>query len=101
MEMKKDNAFVELNKDAFFSDLNRYIDYMQQEESCGEVIAVTRVDGCLVSQRIDAIKLLDVSEVVKCELIIFDGANLYGDSWKMIFHPGQLVSTFINENPIK
>ena len=87
-------------KETFWNELNKCIGYMQQEDVAGEVIVLTRIDSSLASKRIDSMQLLNVSEVLKCEMIVFDGANGLGDSWKHVFFPQQQTCLFVDENPL-
>lgn len=75
------------------------IDCMLQDDARGETIVFTRKDGHLIPQVVPA-KSIDLDNLGQYEIILFDGGNSAGDTWKQTFFPNQMHGIFVDENPL-
>lgn len=85
---------------AFRDAVARCVDCMLQYDARGETMVFIRIDGYLKTSVVKA-DTIDLNNLVQYDMILFDGGNSAGDSWMHTFHPLQLASNFVNENPIK
>lgn len=78
-----------MKKTTHFSDmLARAVSRMMQDDAIGEVLAFAREDGPLVIYEYSLKELADITEEAdQYEMIVFDGANKQGESWKHVFFP--------------
>lgn len=83
--------------DEFMWHLMQSFNCMLQDGAKGEIIVFERVDGSLVSKKIDAKMLLDEDRHNKYEMILFDGGNTHGNAWKHVFFPHQIKHFFVDE----
>lgn len=91
--------FTPEQRTLFRDKVTSSINSMLQDSALGETFVFRRVGVDLVSEAIspDAIDLDDLDQY---EMIIFDGGNLEGDSWKHIYLPKQLTDTCLGEFPL-
>lgn len=74
-------------------------DLMLQDDARGQTMAFVRKDGSLVPQVVSA-DSLDLENLGQYEMILFDGGNSAGDTWKHVFFPRQQKDCFVDENPL-
>ena len=80
--------------------LNTYIDRMFDDDAAGEVLLIKRENGQATMKAI--VPLLYNREemnreIEEAEIIIVDGGNSAGDSWKYIYHRKAEEGIFIVE----
>lgn len=82
--------------------LSGAIGLMLDEDAVGGVIAIKAGVGVEFWSHEQLHSLLDaddlLAQVQDAELILFDGGNIHGDSWKICFYPRQMIQTFVSEN---
>lgn len=85
--------------DRFTEHLGAACNSMLQDDSRGEVLGMARADGFLQVSRLsgDQIAALTPEEATAYEIVIFDGGNSAGDSWKHIFFPSLQVDYFVRD----
>lgn len=69
-------------------------DALDQNDGVGELLIFFRKDGRLHMEPIDRV---DVADLDRCEMILFDGGNTCGDLWKHVFFPRQRRNCFACE----
>lgn len=74
-------------------------DLMLQRDARGQTMAFVRKDGSLVPQVVSA-DSLDLKNLQQYEMLLFDGGNSAGDTWKHVFFPKQEQHCFVDENPL-
>ena len=75
------------------------INCMLQDDARGGTMAFVREDGRLTPKVISA-DAIDLDNLQQYEMILFDGGNSAGDTWKHTFFPKQLKNHFVDENPL-
>lgn len=93
-----DNSYV-VKAILFNQQVAHCMDCMLQDDARGQVMVFERMEGQLVPAYLRPDEI-DLTHLNRYELILFDGGNTSGDSWKQIFHPHTLIAQYINENPI-
>lgn len=86
-------------REAFLTDIAVCLNCMSQDDARGEILAFERVGGALVPHKLGA-QDVTVEQLLGFEMVIFDGGNSAGDSWKHVFLPALSIDHFINENPL-
>lgn len=86
-------------KEAFKRKVGTSVNCMLQDDARGETMVFVRKDGNLIPKSISA-DTLDMENLEQFEMILFDGGNSAGDSWKHVFFPQRLESHFVDENPL-
>lgn len=86
-------------EDAFRHEVGCCIDCMLQDDARGETIVFVRQGDSLVPKVINA-EAVDLDNLQQYEMILFDGGNSAGDTWKHVFFPKQLQDHFVDENPL-
>lgn len=76
-----------------------YVNAMSQDDSRGQVFAFERLHGNLMPTVIDP-EDVALGDLGRYEMLLFDGGNSSGDSWKQVFHPQTLMAMHVNENPL-
>lgn len=82
---------------AFQHEVGICIDCMLQDDAHGQTIVFVRENGDLVPKTISA-DTIDLNNLQQYEMILFDGGNSAGDTWKHTFFPKQLQDHFVVEN---
>ena len=78
--------------DTAHAHLERYLAAMADDDATGQTIAMAR-NGEMLDQNtleLSGLPMADVLRILKqsqCELLILDGGNKHGDSWKVLYHP--------------
>lgn len=91
--------FTPEQRTAFRDKVASSINSMLQDSALGETFVFKRIGVDLVPQAISP-DAIDLDDLEQYEMLMFDGANLDGDSWKHIFLPKQLEDKFIGEFPL-
>jgi hypothetical protein len=85
-------------------ELMLFLNAMSQDDATGEIVALVREGSRLVQRNIDLDNALTPKAVVdaliaaRCELLILDGGNTHGDTWKFIFHAASETGTFVRDD---
>lgn len=82
---------------AFFQALARFIAEMRREDAKGQAYAMARTDTGLELAPI-SLTTLDSYMTGDLEMLVLDGSNSSGDSWKALFHPKQRLVHVLDEN---
>lgn len=85
--------------DAFRHEVAVCIDCMLQDDARGETMVFVREGASLIPKIISA-DAIDLDNLQQYEMILFDGGNSAGDTWKHTFFPKQLKDHFVDENPL-
>lgn len=84
---------------AYQEILGHAIDCMLQDDSRGQAMVFIREGAQLVPQTIDP-GAIDLENLEQYEMVLIDGGNSAGDSWKHVFYPKQGLHHFVDENPL-
>jgi hypothetical protein len=84
---------------AFQHEVGICIDCMLQDDACGQTMVFVRENGKLVPKVVSP-DAIDLENLQQYEMILFDGGNSAGDTWKHTFFPKQLQGCFVDENPL-
>ena len=85
--------------DSFQEDVGCVIDCMLQDDARGQVIVFVREGSNLIPKVVSA-DMIDLKNLRQYEMILFDGGNSAGDTWKHVFFPKQHKDCFVDENPL-
>ena len=85
--------------EAFRHEVAICIDCMLQDDARGETLVFVREDGHLIPKVVSA-DAIDLENLQQYEMILFDGGNSAGDTWKHTFFLKQLQHHFVDENPL-
>lgn len=92
-QYKKDSEFLA----AFIAACNS----MLQVDATGGIMTIQHRIGVKFMPIESLTKLLDnpdlYPQLCNYEMILFDGGNVHGDSWKNVFYPNQMIQTFVLE----
>lgn len=89
-----------MKKISRFSDrLGCAINCMMQDDATGEVFAFSRESSGLVANLIRPEDLL-TGDLQRFEMVLFDGGNTHGDSWKHVFFPRTQQEFFTCESEV-
>lgn len=76
-------------------------DLMQQNDATGGIIAILPRSGVTFLAPETLKELLSQENlyeaICKYEMVLFDGGNIHGDSWKNSFYPRKMIQTFVYE----
>ncbi|RTB44201.1 uridylate kinase [Pseudomonas aeruginosa] len=77
--------------------LGACINAMMQDDSTGQTLVFKREQSSLNVEELHASYLLETG-IDHYELVVFDGGNTHGDSWKHIFFPALRLHHFVYED---
>lgn len=80
-------------------EIGSVIDCMLQDGARGQTMVFIREGGDLIPLVIPAGNI-DLENLEQYEMILFDGGNSAGDTWKHVFFPRQQKECFVDENPL-
>ena len=80
----------------FEHQLGACVNAMGQDDAIGQILVFERMSGTLQMRHIAALDLMD-TDIERFEMVVFDGGNTGGDSWKHVFFPGQRGHCFVSE----
>lgn len=80
----------------FALHLDACINAISQDDATGTTIAFLRQNGQLYAIGIDALAISAI-DLERYEMLLFDGGNSHGDSWKHLFFPKYGLHCFIDE----
>ncbi|MBO9356009.1 uridylate kinase [Bordetella petrii] len=80
----------------FEQQLGACINAMSQDDTIGQTLVFERKSGTLHMRHIATLDLID-TDIDRYEIVVFDGGNTSGDSWKHIFFPRQREHCFVYE----
>ena len=78
----------------FEHQLGACVSAMSQDDAIGQSLVSERMSGMLHMRHIASAALVD-TDVDDYEMVIFDGGNTSGDTWKHVFFPRQLEHYFV------
>ena len=78
----------------FEHQLGACFNAMSQDDAIGQILVVERMSGMLHMRHIASAVLMDTDED-DYEMVIFDGGNTSGDTWKHVFFPRQREHYFV------
>ena len=78
----------------FEHQLGACFNAMSQADAIGQILVVERMSGMLHMRHIASADLMD-TDVDDYEMVIFDGGNTSGDTWKHVFFPRQREHYFV------
>ncbi|HCL4203453.1 uridylate kinase [Halopseudomonas pelagia] len=84
----------------FKDQLGACVNAMCQDDATGQTLVFERDKGKLHMRYIvthDAMLTLMDTDIDRYEMLVFDGGNTSGDSWKHVFFPGQRTHCFVYE----
>lgn len=84
----------------FEDQLRACVNAMCQDDAIGQTLVFKRDRGKLHTRYIathDAMLTLMDSNIDRYEMLVFDGGNTSGDSWKHVFFPRQRTHCFVYE----
>ena len=90
-------ARIHPGRESFELQLATACNAMSQDDATGHVYGFFR-SGSLVMKEIADLEWLLEGGYEQYELILFDGGNTHGDSWKHFFQPLVLAESFISES---
>ncbi|OEY90606.1 uridylate kinase [Xanthomonas citri] len=67
---------------------------MNQHDSIGQILVFARMSGTLHMRQIASADLVD-ADIDDYEMVVFDGGNTSGDTWKHVFFPPQREHYFV------
>ncbi|VFR27585.1 hypothetical protein BRI6_4648 [plant metagenome] len=80
----------------FEYQLGACINAMSQNDAIGQILVFERMSGTLHMRHIVPLDLMD-TDIERFEMVVFDGGNISGDSWKHVFFPRQSEHCFVYE----
>ena len=78
----------------FEHQLGACFNAMSQDDAIGQILVLERMSGTLHMRHIASADLMD-TDVDDYEMVIFDGGNTSGDTWKHVFFPRQREHYFV------
>ncbi|MGR4897446.1 uridylate kinase [Stenotrophomonas sp. LARHCG68] len=72
------------------------VNAMSQDDAIGQILVFERMRGTLHMRHIASADLVD-TDVDDYEMVVFDGGNTSGDTWKHVFFPRQREHYFVYE----
>ncbi len=78
----------------FEQQLGACVNAMSQDDAIGQTLVFERTHGGLHMRPIDMLDLMD-TDIDRYEMVVFDGGNTSGNSWKHIFFPRQRTHCFV------
>ena len=80
----------------FENQLGACVNAMSQNDAIGQILVFERMSGTLHMRHIDSADLAD-TDIDDYEMVVFDGGNTSGDTWKHVFLPRQREHYFVYE----
>ena len=80
----------------FEHQLGACVNAMSQDEAIGQILVFERTRGTLHMRHIASADLVD-TDIDDYEMVVFDGGNTSGDTWKHVFFPRQREHYFVYE----
>ena len=80
----------------FEHQLGACVNAMSQDDAIGQILVLERMSGTLHMRHIDSADLVD-TDIDDYEMVVFDGGNTSGDTWKHVFFPRQREHYFVYE----
>ena len=80
----------------FEHQLGACVNAMSQDEAIGQILVFERTRGTLHMRHIASADLVD-TDIDDYEMVVFDGGNTSGDTWKPVFFPRQREHYFVYE----
>jgi hypothetical protein len=80
----------------FEHQLGACVNAMSQDDAIGQILVFERMSGTLHMRHIASADLVD-TDVDDYEMVVFDGGNTSGDTWKHVFFPRQREHYFVYE----
>ena len=78
----------------FEHQLGACVNAMGQDAAIGQILVFERTHGTLHMRHIDSADLVD-TDIDDYEMVVFDGGNTGGDTWKHVFFPRQREHYFV------
>jgi len=78
----------------FAHQLGACVNAMRQDDAIGQILVCERMNGTLRMRPIDSANLMD-TDIDDYEMVVFDGGNTSGDTWKHVFFPRQREHYFV------
>ena len=72
----------------FEHQLGACVNAMSQDDAIGQILVFERTHGTLHMRHIAGADLVD-TDIDDYEMVVFDGGNTGGDTWKHVFFPRQ------------
>src|SRR3546814_15557176 len=80
----------------FEHQLGACVNAMSQDDAIGQILVFERTHGTLHMRHIASADLAD-TDIDDYEMVVFDGGNTRGDTWKHVFFPRQREHYFVYE----
>lgn len=80
----------------FEHQLGACVNAMGQDDAIGQILVFERTRGTLHMRYIASADLVD-TDIDDYEMVVFDGGNTSGDTWKHVFFPRQREHYFVYE----
>jgi hypothetical protein len=80
----------------FEQQLGACINAMCQDDAIGQTLVIERDKGKLHMRHVATLDLVD-ADIDRYEMVVFDGGNTSGDTWKHVFFPRQREHYFVYE----
>ena len=74
--------------------LGACVNAMSQDDAIGQILVFERTHGTLHMRHIAGADLVD-TDIDDYEMVVFDGGNTGGDTWKHVFFPRQREHYFV------
>ncbi|AID83406.1 MULTISPECIES: hypothetical protein [Pseudomonadota] len=78
----------------FEHQLGACVNAMGQDDAIGQILVFERLSGTLHMRHIASADLAD-TDIDAYEMVVFDGGNTGGDTWKHVFFPRQREHYFV------
>lgn len=78
----------------FEHQLGACVNAMGQDDAIGQILVFERLSGMLHMRHIASADLAD-TDIDAYEMVVFDGGNTGGDTWKHVFFPRQREHYFV------